>query len=91
MSHRCPRSATTQSSCQTLLISAVHAEVMILLSLSWQRALLAPTGKDVTRPVAAVTMASATRPVDSVRAHRAGPGPAAQKVGENTKQRTSAV
>lgn len=85
MSHRCPRSATTQITHQTLLISRVHAEVMILLSLSWQRAPLAPMGKDVTRPVAAVTLASATRPVDSVHAHQAGPDPAAQKVGENTK------
>lgn len=36
-------------------------------------------GKDVTKPVAAVTMASATRPVGSVCAHPAGPGPTAQK------------
>lgn len=42
-------------------------------------------GKDVTRPVAAVTMASATRPVGSARARQAGLDPAAQKVGENTK------
>lgn len=35
--------------------------------------------KDVTKPVAAVTMASATRPVGSVCARRAGPDPTAQK------------
>lgn len=40
---------------------------------------LVSMGKDVTKPVAAVTMASATRPVGSVCARLAGPDPTAQK------------
>lgn len=44
-------------------------------------------GKDVTKPVAAVTMASATRPVDGVRACLAGLDPTAQKVsGHGTEE-----
>lgn len=36
-------------------------------------------GKDVTKPVAAVTMASATRPVGSVCARQAGRDPTVQR------------
>lgn len=46
-------------------------------------------GKDVTKAVAAITTASATRPADSVRARRAGPDPTAQKVGGRKTKRSS--
>ena len=43
-------------------------------------------GRDVTKPVAVVTTASATQPVGSVRAHRAGRGPTAQKVSLHNRE-----
>lgn len=45
--------------------------------------------KDVTEPVAAVTMASATRPVDGVSACQAGPDPTAQKVSEYSTEKSN--
>lgn len=48
-------------------------------------------GKDVTKPVAAVTMASATRPVGSVCARRAGLDPTAQKVSEHDTEQSNHV
>lgn len=47
--------------------------------------------KTVTKPVAAVTMASATRPVGSVCAHQAGPDPTAQKVSLHNREKWSSI
>lgn len=72
-----------------LLISGVHKEVMILFVFLWQHARRVSMGKDVIKPVAARTTASATRPAGSVCVHQAGPAPSAQKVSSRTATSTS--
>lgn len=59
----------------------------IVFSVSWQRARLGSMGWDVTKPVAVTMAASATRPVGSVRAWQAGPGPTAQKVSLRSQEK----
>ena len=62
-----------------LLIGAVHVKVVTLFW-SVQLVRTVPMATGVTKAVAAITRAAATRPAGSVCAPRAGPDPTAQEV-----------